>query len=64
MLRLTCDCEGLLYAAPEDEYRYLREMTAGLVFLGTPFLGTRWKSFADSAACAHATDRLAPRDHP
>jgi hypothetical protein len=42
--------EALLYAASEDEYRSLPEVTAGLVFLGTPFRGTRWKFFADSAA--------------
>jgi len=39
-----------LYANSEDKYRYLPEVTAGLVFLGTPFRGTRWQLFADSAA--------------
>src|SRR6516162_5333368 len=47
---LIYDAEGLLYADSEDEFRYLPEVTVGLVFLGTPFRGTKWQFFADSAA--------------
>ena len=42
--------EGLLYANFEDKFRYLAEVTVGLVFLGTPFRGTKWQPFADSVA--------------
>ncbi|KAK4205472.1 hypothetical protein QBC40DRAFT_36074 [Triangularia verruculosa] len=41
---------GLLYANSEERYKYLPEVTVGLVFLGTPFRGTKWQPFADSVA--------------
>jgi hypothetical protein len=47
---LTCNAEALLYAESEPRFRYLLEATAGLVFLGTPFRGTKWQPFIDSLA--------------
>ncbi|RYP42870.1 hypothetical protein DL768_010174 [Monosporascus sp. mg162] len=41
---------GLLHANNEDKYKYLPEATVGLVFLGTPFRGTKWQPFANSVA--------------
>jgi hypothetical protein len=47
---LTSNVEGLLYAAVEEKFQYLPNVTAGLVFLGTPFRGTKWQPFLDSLA--------------
>ncbi|KAF6807470.1 pfs domain-containing protein [Colletotrichum plurivorum] len=41
---------ALLHASNEDEYKYLLEATAGVVFLGTPLRGTKWQPFVDSLA--------------
>ncbi|KAI0410277.1 vegetative incompatibility protein HET-E-1 [Xylaria grammica] len=41
---------GLLHANEEDKYKHLLEATVGLVFLGTPFRGTKWQPFIDSIA--------------
>ncbi|KAK0706075.1 pfs domain-containing protein [Lasiosphaeria miniovina] len=43
--------KALVYANSGDEYRYLPEVTAGLVFLGTPFRGTKMQSLLDYLAC-------------
>ena len=48
--QLIYHVKGLLYANSEDEFKCLPEITVGLVFLGTPFRGTKWQLFADSAA--------------
>jgi hypothetical protein len=56
---LIYDVKGLLYANSEDQYRYLPTIAVRLVFLDTPFRGTKWQLFADSAAlllqpaCSH-----------
>ncbi|TFB01754.1 hypothetical protein CCMA1212_006453 [Trichoderma ghanense] len=39
---------GLLYANSEDTFKYLLKATVGLVFLGTPFRGTKWQPFLES----------------
>ncbi|KAH6975574.1 vegetative incompatibility protein HET-E-1 [Ilyonectria destructans] len=41
---------ALLHANDEDKYKYLLEATVGMVFLGTPFRGTKWQPFVDSLA--------------
>ncbi|KAH7112398.1 vegetative incompatibility protein HET-E-1 [Dactylonectria macrodidyma] len=41
---------GLLHANDEDKYKYLPEATVGMVFLGTPFRGTKWQPLADFLA--------------
>lgn len=42
--------KGLLYANHADEYKYLLQETAGLLFLGTPFRGTKFGPFAEAIA--------------
>ncbi|PHH78845.1 hypothetical protein CDD80_6135 [Ophiocordyceps camponoti-rufipedis] len=42
--------QALLFANDEDSYKYLTEATAGLVFLGTPFRGTKWQPFLNGLA--------------
>jgi len=37
-----------LYANFEDKFKDLPRVTVGLVFLGTPFRGTKWQPFAES----------------
>ncbi|KAL6855647.1 hypothetical protein J3F83DRAFT_753806 [Trichoderma novae-zelandiae] len=39
---------GLLYANSEDAFKYLLKATVGLVFLGTPFRGTKWQPLLES----------------
>ncbi|KAL7812767.1 hypothetical protein V8C26DRAFT_406512 [Trichoderma gracile] len=39
---------GLLYANSEDTFKYLVKATVGLIFLGTPFRGTKWQPFLES----------------
>ncbi|KAL7813521.1 hypothetical protein V8C44DRAFT_47758 [Trichoderma aethiopicum] len=39
---------GLLYANSEDTFKYILKATVGLVFLGTPFRGTKWQPFLES----------------
>ncbi|KAK7398584.1 hypothetical protein QQX98_012040 [Neonectria punicea] len=41
---------GLLHANDDCKFKYLQEETVGLVFLGTPFRGTKWQPFLDSIA--------------
>ncbi|KAH7124601.1 vegetative incompatibility protein HET-E-1 [Dactylonectria macrodidyma] len=41
---------ALLHANDEDKYKYLPEATVGMVFLGTPFRGTKWQPLADFLA--------------
>ncbi|KAK5996960.1 Vegetative incompatibility HET-E-1-like protein [Cladobotryum mycophilum] len=43
---------GLLYANSEEKFRYLWDQVAGLVFLGSPFRGTKWQPFVNSIAHA------------
>ncbi|KAK1452526.1 pfs domain-containing protein, partial [Colletotrichum melonis] len=41
---------ALLHAKDDDEYEYLLDATAGVVFLGTPLRGTKWQPFLNSVA--------------
>ncbi|KAM4061089.1 NACHT domain-containing protein [Hirsutella rhossiliensis] len=41
---------ALLHARDEENYKHLPMATVGLVFLGTPFRGTKWQPFVDSLA--------------
>ncbi|KAK2593246.1 hypothetical protein QQS21_009045 [Conoideocrella luteorostrata] len=42
--------QALLYADDDDRYESLLKTTVGIVFLGTPFQGTKWQPLADSLA--------------
>ncbi|OTA01901.1 hypothetical protein A9Z42_0022420 [Trichoderma parareesei] len=39
---------GLLYANSEDTFKYILKATVGLVFLGTPFRGTKWQPLLEA----------------
>lgn len=49
-LQLILSFQALLYANDDDRYDYIPKATVGLVFLGTPFRGTQWKTLLDSMA--------------
>ncbi|WQF87977.1 Putative alpha/beta hydrolase-1, NACHT nucleoside triphosphatase [Colletotrichum destructivum] len=42
--------QALLHASVEDKYKGVLGATAGVVFLGTPFRGTKWQPFLDFLA--------------
>ncbi|OWT42418.1 Pfs, NACHT, and Ankyrin domain protein [Pochonia chlamydosporia 170] len=42
--------QALLYANEDDKYACLPKATVGLVFLGTPFRGSKWQPFLNALA--------------
>ncbi|KAF1730092.1 Vegetative incompatibility protein HET-E-1 [Beauveria bassiana] len=46
--RLISDFKAILYANDDSRYESLLNTTAGLVFLGTPFHGSKWQPLADA----------------
>ncbi|KGQ02380.1 hypothetical protein BBAD15_g12409 [Beauveria bassiana D1-5] len=49
-LLLISDPEAFLYASDDSRYESLLKTTAGLVFLGTPFRGSKWQPLANALA--------------